>query len=134
MKPNCPWTALIPARPPAETQARCADRCRLIRAWIGSAAGVRPARWSRAGPGPHISANTSFDYISNVVITCRLIDRKKLLPSANEDMAFAVKDALNASSWFKDAKLWDMGVQADPTDTNTMTFEINVGLKHPFKL
>ena len=49
-------------------------------------------------------------------------------------MAFAVKDALNASSWFKDAKLWDMGVMADTTDTNTMTFQINVGLKHPFKL
>jgi len=103
---------------------------RMDRIRRGGAAGtLEPRR-----PGPHISANTSFDYISNVVITCRLIDRKKLLPSANEDMAFAVKDALNASSWFKDAKLWDMGVQADPTDTNTMTFQINVGLKHPFKL
>jgi len=103
---------------------------RLDRMRRGGAAGtLEPRR-----PGPHISDNTSSDYISNVLITCRLIDRKKILVSANEDMAFAVKDALNASSWFRDAKLWDMGVQADPTDTNTMTFQINVGLKHPFKL
>jgi hypothetical protein len=49
-------------------------------------------------------------------------------------MAFSVKDLLNASPWFKDAKLWDQGVLPDSTDTNTMTFQIDVGLKHPFKL
>jgi hypothetical protein len=94
------------------------------------AAAVDPRR--RQGRTP--TANASTDTISNIFMTCRLIDRKKLMISANEDLAFSIKELLNASPWFKDAKLWDQGVLADGTDTNTMTFQIDVGLKHPFKL
>jgi hypothetical protein len=49
-------------------------------------------------------------------------------------MAFSVQGLLNASPWFKDAKLWDQGVMPDSSDTNTMLFQINVALKRPFKL
>jgi hypothetical protein len=74
------------------------------------------------------------DTVSNILITCRLIDRNKISVSANQDMAFSVQGLLNASPWFKDAKLWDQGVMPDSSDTNTMLFQINVALKRPFKL
>ena len=80
------------------------------------------------------TVNASTDTISNISMTCRLVDRNKLLVSANADMAFSIQELLNASPWFKDAKLWDQGVMPDSSDTNTMTFQIDVGLKHPFKL
>ena len=80
------------------------------------------------------NTNNMSDTVSNILITCRLIDRKKISVSANQDMAFSVQGLLNASPWFKDAKLWDQGVMPDSSDTNTMLFQINVALKRPFKL
>lgn len=85
-------------------------------------------------PTANTSANTSADTISNISLTCRLVDRSKVSASANQDMAFAVQGGLNGSAYFTDAKLGDMGLEADPSDTNTMTFRLTVGLKHPFKL
>ena len=83
---------------------------------------------------PSSLTNNTGDSISNILITCRLIDRKKFSASANQDMAFSVKDLLNASPWFTNAHLWDQGVLPDSSDTNTMLFQIDVGLKRPFKL
>jgi hypothetical protein len=79
-------------------------------------------------------ANASTDTISNISLTCRLIDRSKISASANQDMAFAVQAGLNASAYFTNATLGAMGLEADASRTNTMTFTIDVGLKHPFKL
>ncbi len=81
------------------------------------------------------TGNTSGDNtISNIQMTCRMIDRSKISASANSDLAFAVSAGLNASPFFTDAKLGEMGLEADNSDTNTLTFRLSVGLKHPFKL
>jgi hypothetical protein len=95
---------------------------------------VVPAPGAERGrPGAGASAPT--EAITNITITCRLVDRRQFSPSANTDMAFAVKANLNASPYFMDAALSEKGVQPDSTgDTNTFTFELTVGLKHPFKL
>ena len=92
------------------------------------------------GPGgrtpsrPTGPANTSPDTVSRINLTLRLVNRRPIMVSANEDLAFAVQAGLNASSYFTNATLGDLGIEADQADTNTFTFTINVGLKHPFKL
>jgi hypothetical protein len=74
---------------------------------------VVPAPGAERGrPGAAASAPT--EAITNITMICRLVDRRQFSPSANTDLAFAVKANLNA--------------------TNTFTFELTVGLKHPFKL
>jgi len=77
-----------------------------------------------------LSTNT----ISQVKLTCRLVNRAKISHSANSDLAFAVASGLNASPLFTNAVLGTDGIVADMDQTNLMTFEITVSLKHPFKL
>jgi len=111
---------------------RADPRERLTRGGNSSRTSAGPGGGRPARPtGP---ANTSPDTISNIDLTCRLVNRRPIMVSANEDLAFAVQAGLNASSYFTNATLGDLGIEADQTDTNTFTFTINVGLKHPFKL
>ena len=67
--------------------------------------------------------------VTNVTLLCRAINRAG---TANDDLAYAVRNFLTNSPSFADpATLGDL--QNDP-DTNTFTFEVTVNLRHPFKL
>ena len=89
----------------------------------------RPPSRPGAPTGP-----TSTDSILRIDLTCRLVNRKPIMVSANEDLAFAVQGGLNASSYFTNATLGAVGLEADSSRTNTFTFTLSVDLKHPFKL
>jgi hypothetical protein len=97
---------------------------------------LSPGSWDinpRAGVAP--AANKALtNSISRIKLTCRLVDRTKISLSANSDLAFAVRSGLNASQNFTNAVLGDKGIQRDPSDPTTYTFELTVGLKHPLKL
>ena len=81
------------------------------------------------------AAKAASNSISVIKITCRMIDRHKYSLSANEELAFAVQSNLQVSpSFTTNVLLGTNGVQPDPVDTNTYTFELTVGLKLPFKL
>jgi len=99
--------------------------------------GSRPA-WNpnnrAAAAAAAAAAKLASNTVSQVKLTCRLVNRKTISMSANSDLAFAVQSGLNASSFFTNAVLGDKGVQADTEQTNLMSFEITVGLKHPLKL
>ena len=81
------------------------------------------------------AAKAASNSISVIKITCRMIDRHRYSLSANEELAFAVQSNLQVSpSFTTNVLLGTNGVQPDPVDTNTYTFELTVGLKRPFKL
>jgi hypothetical protein len=71
--------------------------------------------------------------ITNLKITCRLVDRTKISDSANNDMGFAVQAALNASPYFTNADLSTNGVRPT-TETNVYSFDLTVNLRRPYKL
>jgi type IV pilus assembly protein PilM len=93
-----------------------------------------PATGVTRGTATIAAAPATNTAISRFKITCRLVDRHTIYPSANKDLAFAVQNGLTASPYFTDAVLGDKGVQPDPADPNTWTFELTVGLKQSFKL
>jgi hypothetical protein len=80
------------------------------------------------------SAKLPTNMINQIKLTCRLVDRRKISSSANSDMAFAVQGGLNASPLFTNAVLGDRGVVPDTEQTNLMTFELTVNLRHPLQL
>ena len=80
-----------------------------------------------------IKDETPAETITNIHVICQLVDRTKILQSANTDLAFAVADGLKASPYFSSAVLGENGVQQDTDDTNTFTFALTVGLKQPIK-
>ena len=81
------------------------------------------------------AAKLNSNSISRILITCRMVDRNKISPSADTDLAFAVQSNLMASPCFStNVQLGTNGVVADTEYTNTMTFDLIVGLKNPYKL
>jgi type IV pilus assembly protein PilM len=72
--------------------------------------------------------------ISQIRMTCQLVDRTKISISANSELAFAVQLGLNASPYFTNALMSDKPLAPDDENTNLVDFEITVGLKQPFKL
>jgi hypothetical protein len=71
--------------------------------------------------------------ITNLKLTCNVVDRSSIADSANFDMGFAVKAALNESPFFTNADLSTNGVKPT-TDTNVCSFDLTVNLRHPYKL
>jgi hypothetical protein len=92
--------------------------------------GARPARPTAPTPGgPVADAND----ISEISLMCRALSRQSVSPTANSDLAFAVKQQLTNSSFFKAASL-EGELAVDGSNTNTFTFSLTVTLSKPFKL
>jgi len=82
-----------------------------------------------------LAAKAASNSISLIKITCRGVDRSRISLSADSELAFAVQSNLMASpSFTTNVLLGTNGVEQDAANTNTFTFELTVGLKHPFRL
>jgi hypothetical protein len=71
--------------------------------------------------------------ISAISLTCRAVTRQNVSPSANSDLAFALKQQMTNSTFFKAAS-FDGELAVDGSNTNTFTFSLTVTLAKPFKL
>ena len=69
-------------------------------------------------------------------VKCRGLNLKKLDPSANDKLAYAVQDALRKSPLFddKETKLSGSIETVDETNSVTFSFGVTLKLKHPMKL
>ena len=82
------------------------------------------------------SAPASTNEIATITVKCRGLNLKKISPTANDDLAFAVQDALQKSPLFdpKDTKLSGAIEQVDETNSVTFSFGVTLTLKRPMKL
>ena len=98
--------------------------------------GRNPPPRPAAAPVQGGSSTSAVGSISSIRMICRLVDHTRLSPSANKEMAYAVKSIVEASTnYFTKAELGDKGIEPDNNgDTNTFTFRLTVTLKNPFKL
>src|SRR5207249_3604732 len=78
----------------------------------------------------------STNEIATITVKCRGLNLKKVSPTANDDLAFAVQDALRKSPLFdpKETKLSGAIEQVDETNSVTFSFGVTLKLKHPMKL
>lgn len=74
--------------------------------------------------------------LSNITIICRGVDLSATsgVPSANQDIAYAVEQALKASPFFDPAETGLAGDNNPDPTTGTFTFGVKLKLKHPLKL
>jgi type IV pilus assembly protein PilM len=84
------------------------------------------------GRGPVAVPIPAGEVISNIDITCKGVDRRMILPSANSDLAYAVRQGLKQSESFSDAKITSQ--MQEGKETNLFSFTMTVSLKHPLKL
>ncbi len=91
--------------------------------------GAAPAAAKPATPA-------STNQITTITVKCQGLNLKKLDPSANDKLAFAVRDGLQASPLFdhKKTKLSGEIEQVDATNSVTFSFGLNLELKHPMNL
>src|SRR5205814_4654098 len=91
-----------------------------------------------ASPTAPASAKTqtSTNEIAVINLKCRGLNLKRLDPSANDKLAYAVQDALRKSPLFddKDTKLSGSIETVDETNSVTFSFGVTLKLKHPMKL
>ncbi len=82
------------------------------------------------------SAPASTNEIATITVKCRGLNLKKISPTANDDLAFAVQDALQKSPLFdpKDTKLSGAIEQVEETNSVTFSFGVTLKLKRPMKL
>jgi type IV pilus assembly protein PilM len=83
----------------------------------------------QAAPAPTPGATSSMNEIATLKLLCRGINRS---PTANFDLAYAVRQFLTNSPSFTNAAL--VGNIQPGDDSNTFTFEMTVDLRHHFKL
>src|SRR5438552_1533492 len=78
----------------------------------------------------------STNEIATITVKCRGLNLKKVSPTANDDLAFAVQDALRKSPLFdpQETKLSGAIEQVDETNSVTFSFGVTLKLKHPMKL
>ena len=82
------------------------------------------------------SAPASTNEIATITLKCRGLNLKKYDPSANDKLAYAVQEELQASPMFdsKETKLSGDIEQVDATNSVTFNFGVTLKLKHPMKL
>ena len=87
-----------------------------------------------AAPKP--ATPTSTNEISVVTMKCRGLNLIKYDPSANEKLAYALRDELLTSPMFdsKETKLSGDIEQVEATNSVTFSFGVTLKLKHPMKL
>src|SRR6266542_3407780 len=78
----------------------------------------------------------STNEIAIVTLKCRGLNLKKYSPTANDELAFAVKKELQASPMFdsKETKLSGDIAQVDAANSVTFSFGVTMKMKHPLKL
>jgi hypothetical protein len=78
----------------------------------------------------------STNEIATITLKCRGLNLKKYEPSANDKLAYAVQEELQASPMFdsKETKLSGDIEQVDATNSVTFNFGVTLKLKHPMKL
>jgi len=78
----------------------------------------------------------STNEIAVITIKCRGLNLKKFSPTANDDLAFAVQNALLHSPLVdtNETKLSGPIEQVDETNSVTFSFGLTLKLKHPMKL
>jgi hypothetical protein len=120
---------------PAQLPASMTNQVGTGRVAPGMSAG--PGKPAATGTTAQVAAaaKPATNTISRIMITCRMVDRHKISASANTDLAFAVRSNIMLSPCFTtNVDLGTNGVVPDPTDPNTFTFDLTVGLKNPYKL
>jgi len=93
----------------------------------GPAAPVAPA-----ATGPAVAAGGINDIV-DIQLWCRGINRNNVSPTANQDLAYLVRQKATNNPSFRDASLVGEN-KVDDSNTNTFTFLMTVRLAHPFKL
>jgi len=89
-----------------------------------------------ATPAATKTAPASTNEIATITVKCRGLNLKRISPSANDDLAFAVQDALHKSPLFdpKETKLSGPIEQVEETNSVTFSFGVTLKLKRPMKL
>ena len=102
------------------------------------APGAAPATEGEPSPAAATpkTAAASTNEISVITIKCRGLNLKKFSPTANDDLAFAVQNALLHSPLVdtNETKLSGPIEQVDETNSVTFSFGLTLKLKHPMKL
>ncbi len=84
-------------------------------------------------PTPTAKAPTgSSNVISEIRVQCKGVDRNRISPTANANLAYALQQALTNSPVFGGPIT--LGDMRGDIDTNTFSFDLTIPLKHPFKL
>jgi len=90
-----------------------------------------PPRGGRGAPAARGPVAGTGQEISDIDLICKGVDRRMISPSANSDLAYAVKQGLTNSASFSDAML---GPLDEKKETNLFSFTLTVHLRHPYKL
>jgi type IV pilus assembly protein PilM len=93
---------------------------------------MRNMKMPTAGSGKAPAPGSSSNVISQVRVTCRGVDRSKVSPTANTDLAYALQAAVTNSPVFTGPVT--LGDMRSDIDTNTFLFDMTIPLKHPFRL
>jgi type IV pilus assembly protein PilM len=113
----------------------------------GGGTGRRPPRTGtgrygpRGGnkPAPVVTVNPAagpvggINDILEISLTCRGINRTSISPTANQDLAFLVRQGVTNNPVFRDAVLVG-DLKVDDSVPNTFTFLMTLKLAHPLKL
>src|SRR5438067_5520829 len=78
---------------------------------------------------PAAKTQTSTNEIAEITVKCRGLNLKKVSPTANDELAFAVQDALRHSPLFDDKATKLSGPIEQVDETNSVTFSFGVTLK-----
>jgi hypothetical protein len=82
--------------------------------------------------GPAVPAGGINDIV-DIQLFCRGINRNNLSPTANQDLAYMVRQKATNNPSFREASLIG-DLRVDDSNTNTFTFQMQVKLAHPIKL
>jgi type IV pilus assembly protein PilM len=95
-----------------------------------SRGGRPPQRPTAPTPGGVVAGASD---ISVIHLMCRAVSRQSTSPTANSDLAYALRQQMTNSSFFALASL-EGELAVDGSNTNTFTFTLTVTLKKPFPL
>jgi type IV pilus assembly protein PilM len=99
-----------------------------------AAAADKPIVRSKKRPGSSTGGSAANE-ISLLILTCRGVDRTSVTPSANNQLAYALDQALKKNGdVFDPAGTGLSGTLAQDEGKYTFTFEVTVKLKRPLKL
>lgn len=96
----------------------------------GMPGGIRGGMPPMAAPTP---AAPAANEISTISLLCKGVNRTATSPTANFDLAYAVRQAITNSPYFSTNSTFAGDIVVDP-GSNTFSFSFNLELKHPFKL
>jgi len=95
-----------------------------------------PVAAAPAAPPLGAASKASTGEVSSITILCRGVDLSASsgVPSANQDIAYAVEQALKTSPFFDPVETGLAGDNNPDPTTGTFTFGVKLKLKHPIKL